>query len=96
MSVTVKKVGDSPVEQMLRNHRDEALKLLSENRAQAREGIELLVRNRLGAIAAASRPSGAPMTAVEVEALYKEVLDLAYVMFSLGYTMAHTTEENRR
>lgn len=82
------------MEQVLRNHRDEALKLLSENRAQAREGIDMLVRGRLGAIAAAARPSGVPMNAAELEALYKEVVDLAYIMFSLGYTMAHTTEKN--
>lgn len=80
------------MEEVLRAHRDRALKLLRENKAQAREGIEMLVKNRLGQIAAATRPGAQPLAAEQVEALYQEVLDLAYVMFSLGYTMAHTVE----
>ncbi|HYG58276.1 MAG TPA: hypothetical protein VD902_09480 [Symbiobacteriaceae bacterium] len=80
------------MEQILKTHRDEALKLLKENRAQTREGIELLVKGRLGAIAAAACPPGAPPSAADLEVLYREVVDLAYMMFSLGYTVAHTVE----
>lgn len=78
------------MEQLLRNHRDQAIKLLQENQAQTREGIELLVQNRLGALASALRPAGAAPGAAELEALYREALDLAYVMFSLGYSVART------
>jgi len=80
------------VEQTLRAHRDQALKLLKENRAQSRESIEMLVRNRLGAIAASAKPEGTPLTAEQLEALYQEVMDLSYVMFSLGYTLARTVD----
>ena len=76
---------------MLRAHRDQALKLLKENRAQSREGIELLVRGRLGSLAAAANPGGS-LKPEQVEALYQEVLDLSYIMFSLGYTLAHTVD----
>lgn len=85
----LKEEGGSAMEQVLRAHRDQALKLLKENRGQSREGIELLVRGRLGAIAAAAKPGGEPLTAEQLEALYQEMLDLSCVMFSLGYTMAH-------
>jgi hypothetical protein len=87
------KVGGSPmVEQVLRSHRDQALQLIKENRAQSREGIELLVRGRLGAIAAAIRPAGGTLSEEQLNALYHEVLDLSYMMFSLGYTMAHMVD----
>lgn len=79
------------MEEMLRAHRDQALRLLKENRAQSREGIELLVRGRLTAIAAAASPNGV-LTPEQIEALYREVLDFSYVMFSLGYTLAHTVD----
>lgn len=80
-------------EQILRANRDQALKFLKENRAQSREGIELLVKEHLPAIAAAARPEGS-LTPAQVEALYREVLDLSFMMFSLGYTLANT--DNRR
>ncbi|HYF95925.1 MAG TPA: hypothetical protein VD969_27245 [Symbiobacteriaceae bacterium] len=82
------------MEHVLRTHRDQALKLLKENKAQSREGIELLVRGRLAAIAAAAHPQGT-ISPEQVEALYKEVLDLSYIMFALGFTMAHTEEVSR-
>ncbi|HWH72263.1 MAG TPA: hypothetical protein VNT26_23075 [Candidatus Sulfotelmatobacter sp.] len=82
------------MEQVLRTHRDQALKLLKENKAQSREGIEMLVKGRLAAIAAAAHPHGT-INAEQVEALYKEVLDLSYAMFALGFTMAHTEEVSR-
>lgn len=81
------------MEDILRGHRDAALKLLKENRAQSREGIEVLVRERLPKLAASIQQGGAPMTGPQVEALYQEVLDLSFVMFALGYTLAHTLED---
>lgn len=81
------------MEEILRTHRDQALRILKENRGQSREGIEVLVRGRLSAIAAAALPSGETPTPEQVEALYREVLDLSYVLFSLGYTMAHTLQQ---
>jgi hypothetical protein len=77
------------VEEVLRTHRDQALALLRENRAQSREGIEILVKSRLREIAAAARPGMEALPADGMEDLYREVLDLAFVMFALGYTMAH-------
>lgn len=86
--------GDGQVEEILRAHRDEALKLLKENRAQSAEGIEVLVRQRLPKIAAALQSNGgASLAAPQMEALYQEIVDLSFVMFSLGYTLAHTLEE---
>lgn len=84
--------GTNGVEQILVAHRDRALELLRENRAESREGIELLVRERLPKVAEALR-NGAPLTTPQLEALYTEMLDLSFVMFSLGYTIAHTVEE---
>ncbi|MFZ5814397.1 MAG: hypothetical protein ACOY93_03735 [Bacillota bacterium] len=84
------------MEDILRAHRDEALKLLTENRAQSREGIELLVRQRLPKLAAAIQESGGSLTAPQLEALYQEILDLSFVMFALGYTLAHTLEDRPR
>lgn len=78
------------MEQVLRTHRDQALKFLKENRAQSRDGIELVARDHLAAIIAAARPGGESLTPEQLEGLYKEVLNLSYMMFSLGYTMAHT------
>lgn len=80
------------VEEILRAHRDAAIKLLKENRAQSREGIEVLVRERLPKIAHSLQGSAA-LTAPQVEALYQEVLDLSFVMFSLGFTLAHTIDQ---
>lgn len=77
------------MEEVLRAHRDQALQLLKENRAQTRDGIELLVRGRLGAIAAAAQ-SDSDLTPEQLGALYQEVLNLSYIIFSLGYTVAHT------
>lgn len=82
------------MEQVLRTHRDEALRLLKENKAQSREGIELLVRGRLAAIATAAHPDG-DITPEQLESLYREVVDLSYMMFALGYTMAHAEEVRR-
>lgn len=83
------------VEEILRAHRDEALKLLKDNRAQSREGIDVLVQQRLPQlIATIQNGSGAPLTEERLAALYQEVLDLSYVMFALGYTMAHTVDQN--
>ncbi len=81
------------VEEILRAHRDEALRILKENRLQSREGIELLVRGRLNAIMAAARDAGRPPSEEQVQELYKEVLDLSFIMFSLGYTMANTVTD---
>lgn len=81
------------MEEVLRSHRDHALALLQENRAQSREGIEVLVRERLPQLAAALKKGGSPLTTPQMEALYNELLDLSFVMFSLGYTMAHTVDE---
>lgn len=81
------------MEKVLRSHRDHALALLQENRGQSREGIEILVRERLPQIAADLQRGGAPLSTPQLEALYNELLDLSFVMFSLGYTMAHTVEE---
>ncbi|HEY8347953.1 MAG TPA: hypothetical protein VIL07_11915 [Symbiobacteriaceae bacterium] len=81
------------MEELLRFHRDQALRILKENRGQSREGIELLVRGRLSAIASAALPQGTTPTREGIEALYREVLDLSYAMFSLGYTMAHTLQK---
>lgn len=84
--------GRTVVEEILRAHRDAAIKLLKENRAQSREGIEVLVRERLPKIAHSLQGSAA-LTAPQVEALYQEVLDLSFVMFSLGFTLAHTIDQ---
>ncbi|MFZ5826286.1 MAG: hypothetical protein ACOY94_18475 [Bacillota bacterium] len=84
------------MEEILRAHRDEALKLLKENRAQSAEGIEILVRQRMPKITAALQSGGAPLSAPQSEALYQEMLDLSFVMFALGYTLAHTLEEKPR
>ncbi|HWI53132.1 MAG TPA: hypothetical protein VNT01_13410 [Symbiobacteriaceae bacterium] len=83
------------MEQVLRTHRDQAMKLLKENKAQSREGIEMLVRGRLAAIASLAHPEGTP-SPEQLESLYREVVDLSYVMFALGYTMAHAPEEAKR
>lgn len=74
-------------EQILRAHRDQAFKFLKENRAQSREGIELLVKEHLPALASAAHPES-NLSPHQVEALYREVLDLSYKMFALGYTLA--------
>lgn len=92
MRMTVNQEGDEQVEEILRAHRDEALKLLKENRAQSAEGIEVLVRQRLPKIAAALHNGGAQLSGPQSEALYQEMLDLSFVMFALGYTVAHTLE----
>jgi hypothetical protein len=80
------------MEQVLRSHRDQAMKFLKENRAQSRDGIEILAKDHLPAIVAAARADGQPVTPEQVEAMYREVLNLSYVMFSLGYALAKTGE----
>jgi hypothetical protein len=81
------------VEQVLRAHRDRAFSLIKENTAQARDGIEMLVKGRLEMILTAARPNGSAPTPEQVEAVYREILDLSFVTFALGYTMAHTNKE---
>jgi hypothetical protein len=76
------------VEEVLRAHREQALKVLEENTAQSREGIELLARKHLGALIAASGNPGGTLPPEQLEALYQEVLDLSFTMFSLGYSLA--------
>ncbi|HWH72625.1 MAG TPA: hypothetical protein VNT26_24900 [Candidatus Sulfotelmatobacter sp.] len=83
------------MEQVLRTHRDHALQLLKENKAQSREGIEMLVKGRLAAIAAAAHPQGT-ISPEHLESLYREVVDLSYMIFALGFTVAQTGEEARR
>lgn len=78
------------MEQELRIHRDQAIKLLQENYAQSREGVDLLVQDRLTALATAARSKGARPSGAEMEALYQEVLDLSYTIFSLGYAVGQT------
>lgn len=80
-------------EQLLRAHRDQAIKLLQENRLQSREGIEMLVKGRLARIASTTHSDGGSLSEEQVASLYNEVLDLAYVMFSLGYSMAHSVNK---
>lgn len=81
------------MEQLLRSHREQAMKFLKENRAQSREGIELLTRDHLAAIVAAATGDRQPVTPEQVEAVYREVLNLSYVMFSLGYSLAKTGDQ---
>ncbi|MBP2018310.1 hypothetical protein J2Z79_001711 [Symbiobacterium terraclitae] len=81
------------MEEILRVYRDRAYTLLAENRAQAREGIEILVRERLPEVAAALRAGGAPLSTAQLDALYHQLLDISFTMFSLGYTMAHTVDQ---
>ncbi|MFO7173463.1 MAG: hypothetical protein DIU70_010980 [Bacillota bacterium] len=77
------------MEEILRTHRDAALKLLSENQERVREGIDLLVRDRLPDILAAIRVQGAPpLPNHQVETLYAEILSIAYNMFALGYSVS--------
>lgn len=81
------------MEDILRGHRDAALRLLKENRAQSREGIEALVRERLPDLAASLQRGGSPVSGPQLEALYQEMVDLSFVMFALGYTLAHMLDE---
>lgn len=81
------------MEEILRAHRDEALQLLRENRAQSREGVEILVRQRLPKLIASLQQGGGSLSAPQVEALYQEVVDLSFIMVSLGYTLAHTIHD---
>jgi hypothetical protein len=81
------------VEELLRTHRDQAFKILQENRAQSREGIELLVRARLEQLAATMGPDGGTISPERIEELYREMLELSFSMFSLGFAMAHTIHE---
>jgi hypothetical protein len=78
------------VEELLRTHRDQAFKILQENRAQSREGIELLVRARLEQVAATMGPDAGTISPERMEDLYREMLELSFSMFSLGFAMAHT------
>lgn len=77
-------------EQQLRLQRDQALAILKENRGQAREGIELLLRERLIRLAKSATPDGRIPGPEELEAFYEELLDLSSIMFSLGYSVAHS------
>lgn len=78
-------------EQALKSERDAALRLLSENKGQVRDGVEMLVRERMGEILRASRaPGEPPMSPAQAEVLYAEVLTLAYNLFALGYTISRT------
>jgi len=81
------------VEEILRAYRDRAYTLLAENRAQSREGIELLVRERLPSVAAALSSEGPALTTAQLDALYHELLEISFTMFSLGYTVAHTLDQ---
>lgn len=78
------------MEQELRVHREQALKLLQENRAQAREAVEYLVKDRLTKLTGTASP-GRALSNEQLQAFYGEVIDLSYQIFSLGYTVAHTT-----
>jgi len=80
------------MEQQLWDHREQALKLLRENRGQTREGIDLLVRERLPLLARIPRPDGSPPSAQQTERLYHEILELSYLVFALGYTVAQTLD----
>jgi hypothetical protein len=82
------------MEQVLRSHREHALKLLRENKGQSREGVELLVRGRLATIASLAQPKGT-VSQEQLESLYQEVCDLSYAMFALGYTMARSGDEKK-
>lgn len=77
------------MEQALRAHRDEALKLLEENRFQTREGIELLVKERLTKLTAKASP-GRALEDEQLQAFYIELLDLSFRMFILGYSVAQS------
>jgi hypothetical protein len=77
------------VERILRASREEALQVLRENRGQSREGVDILVKERLASIVAASG-TNANLSTEQLEALYNEMLDLSYAIFSLGYAMAAT------
>jgi len=76
-------------EQQLRMHRDQALAILKENRGQTREGIELLLRERLIRLAKSATPDGRIPGPEALEAFYQELLDLSSIMFSLGYSVAN-------
>ncbi len=80
------------MEQALRMGREQAFKLLQENRAQAREGIELLVKERLTKLSMAAS-GGRALSNEQLQSLYAEVLDLSYTMFSLGYSVAVATSK---
>lgn len=82
------------MEQVLRSHREQALRLLRENKGQSREGVEMLVRGRLATIASLAQAKG-PVSQEQMESLYREVCDLSYAMFALGYTMAHTSDDKK-
>lgn len=81
-------------EQELRVYRDQAMRLLRDNSGQSREAIELLVREKLDKVCLAADPSGRALSPQQVEALYKEMVDISFLMFSLGYSMAHTLSKD--
>lgn len=80
------------MEQALRIHRNEALKLLEENRAQAREAVEVLVKERLSQLTATASGNRA-LTNEQLQAFYADLLEHSYTMFTLGFTLARTTAE---
>ena len=83
--------GQIGLEQDLRAHRDRALKLLQENQAQSREALEHLVKERLTKLTTTASP-GRALNNDQLQAFYSEVVDLSYIMFSLGFTMAHAAK----
>jgi len=78
------------LEQELRIHREQALKLLQENKAQTREAVEYLVKDRLAKLTGTASP-GRALSNEQLQTFYGEVIDLSYQIFSLGYTVAHTS-----
>lgn len=77
------------LEEVLRTHRDAAMRLLADNQNQLREGVELLVKNRMPAILVASRDVGEPpLSDQQADQLYMEILALAYNLFAVGYSVS--------
>lgn len=82
------------MEQALRLYREEALKVLQENRHQSREAVEMLVKQRLQKLTAAAAP-GRALDNDQLQAFFAEVLDLSFSIFSLGFTMAQAENQRR-
>jgi hypothetical protein len=78
------------MEELLRQHRDEALRLLEEDRSATRSGIDWLVKERLAAVIAAAVESPSP--GARAEAVYAELMELSSRIFALGYSMARADE----
>lgn len=73
-------------EELLRRYRDAALKILTENQNQIREGIDQLVTERLPEILQAAAGKDLNTSAAIT-------LELAHTMFALGYTVAKLGKE---